>query len=62
MASLFREQMTISDVPAFTLELMCDGGLRTVVTLSEPVYSRLSVLQSVIANVLESSCSLSYRT
>lgn len=38
-----------------------DGGLGTVVPLSEPVYWRLTALQSVIANALESNCSLNHR-
>lgn len=38
-----------------------DGGMGTVVPVSEPVYWRLTALQSVMANALESNCSLSQR-
>jgi len=38
-----------------------DGGLGSVVPLSEPVYWRLTALQSVLANALESDCALSWR-
>ena len=38
-----------------------DGGLGSVVPLSEPVYWRLMALQSVMANALESDCALSHR-
>jgi cleavage and polyadenylation specificity factor subunit 1 len=38
-----------------------DGGLSSVVPLSEPVFWRLTALQSVLANALESDCSLSHR-
>jgi cleavage and polyadenylation specificity factor subunit 1 len=38
-----------------------DGGMSAVVPLSEPVYWRLTALQSVLANALESDCALSPR-
>jgi len=38
-----------------------DGGYGAVVPLSEPVYWRLTALQSVMVNALESDCSLSQR-
>lgn len=38
-----------------------DGGMHSVVPVSEPVFWRLTALQSVIANALESDCSLSHR-
>eukprot|EP00980_Cylindrotheca_fusiformis_P001962 scaffold443_cov125-Cylindrotheca_fusiformis.AAC.11 len=38
-----------------------DGGYGSVVPLSEPIYWRLTALQSVMANALESDCSLSQR-
>jgi cleavage and polyadenylation specificity factor subunit 1 len=38
-----------------------DGGVGSIVPLSEPVYWRLMALQSVMANALESDCSLSQR-
>jgi cleavage and polyadenylation specificity factor subunit 1 len=38
-----------------------DGGYSAVVPLSEPVYWRLTALQSVIVNALESDCGLSHR-
>ena len=38
-----------------------DGSLGAVVPVSEPVYWRLTALQSVITNALESNCSLSHR-
>jgi cleavage and polyadenylation specificity factor subunit 1 len=38
-----------------------DGGFGAIVPLSEPVYWRLTALQSVMANALESDCALSHR-
>lgn len=38
-----------------------DGGFHSIVPLSEPVYWRLTGLQSVMANALESDCALSQR-
>ncbi|VEU41818.1 unnamed protein product [Pseudo-nitzschia multistriata] len=38
-----------------------DGGYHSVVPLSEPVYWRMTALQSVLANALESDCALSRR-
>lgn len=38
-----------------------DGGYGAVVPLSEPIYWRLTALQSVMVNALESDCSLSQR-
>eukprot|EP00537_Pseudo-nitzschia_pungens_P008215 CAMPEP_0172362906 /NCGR_PEP_ID=MMETSP1060-20121228/6404_1 /TAXON_ID=37318 /ORGANISM="Pseudo-nitzschia pungens, Strain cf. cingulata" /LENGTH=1509 /DNA_ID=CAMNT_0013085515 /DNA_START=17 /DNA_END=4546 /DNA_ORIENTATION=- len=38
-----------------------DGGFHSVVPLSEPVYWRMTALQSVLANALESDCALSRR-
>ena len=38
-----------------------DGGYISVVPLSEPVYWRMTALQSVLANALESDCALSQR-
>lgn len=38
-----------------------DGGYGCVVPLSEPIYWRLTALQSVMVNALESDCSLSQR-
>lgn len=38
-----------------------DGGLGGVVPLSEPVYWRLTALQSVMSNALEGDCALSPR-
>ena len=38
-----------------------DGGYCSVVPLSEPVYWRLTALQSVLVNALESDCALSHR-
>lgn len=38
-----------------------DGGIGAVVPISEPVYWRLTALQSVMANALESDCALSHR-
>jgi cleavage and polyadenylation specificity factor subunit 1 len=38
-----------------------EGGYGAVVPLSEPVYWRLTALQSVMVNALESDCSLSQR-
>lgn len=38
-----------------------DGGFGAVIPLSEPVYWRLTALQSVMANALESNCALSQR-
>jgi cleavage and polyadenylation specificity factor subunit 1 len=38
-----------------------DGGYASVVPLSEPIYWRLTALQSVMVNALESDCSLSQR-
>ncbi|CAB9502941.1 and polyadenylation specificity factor subunit 1 [Seminavis robusta] len=38
-----------------------DGGFGAIIPLSEPVYWRLAALQSVMANALESDCSLSQR-
>ncbi len=38
-----------------------DGGYCSVVPLSEPVYWRMTALQSVLANALESDCALSQR-
>jgi hypothetical protein len=38
-----------------------DGGYSSVVPLSEPVYWRLTALQSVLVNALESDCSLNHR-
>ena len=38
-----------------------DGGLGSIVPLSEPVFWRLTALQSVMANALETNCALSPR-
>ena len=38
-----------------------DGGYCSVVPLSEPVYWRMTALQSVLVNALESDCALSQR-
>ena len=38
-----------------------DGGFSCVVPLSEPIYWRLTALQSVIVNALDSDCALSHR-
>jgi hypothetical protein len=38
-----------------------DGGMGAVVPLSEPVYWRLTALQSIVANALESDCALAPR-
>jgi len=38
-----------------------DGGVGVAVPLSEPVYWRLTALQSVMANALESNCALNQR-
>lgn len=38
-----------------------DGGLGSLVPVSEPVFWRLTALQSVISNAIESDCSLSHR-
>jgi cleavage and polyadenylation specificity factor subunit 1 len=38
-----------------------DGGFGAVLPLSEQVYWRLTALQSVMSNALESSCALSHR-
>ncbi|KAG7357145.1 CPSF A subunit region-domain containing protein [Nitzschia inconspicua] len=38
-----------------------DGGYSSVVPLSEPVFWRLTALQSVLVNALESDCALSHR-
>jgi cleavage and polyadenylation specificity factor subunit 1 len=38
-----------------------DGGYGTVIPLSEPVYWRLTALQSVMVNAIESDCALSQR-
>jgi cleavage and polyadenylation specificity factor subunit 1 len=38
-----------------------DGGIASVVPVSEPVYWRLMALQSVMANALESNCALNQR-
>jgi cleavage and polyadenylation specificity factor subunit 1 len=38
-----------------------DGGYSAVVPLSEPVYWRLTALQSVLVNALESDCALNHR-
>jgi cleavage and polyadenylation specificity factor subunit 1 len=38
-----------------------DGGYGAVVPLSEPIYWRLTALQSVMVNALESDCALSHR-
>jgi len=38
-----------------------DGGYCSVVPMSEPVYWRMTALQSVLANALESDCALSQR-
>lgn len=38
-----------------------DGGVGTIVPLSEPVYWRLMALQSVMANALDSDCALNPR-
>eukprot|EP00536_Pseudo-nitzschia_multiseries_P002927 jgi/Psemu1/184691/e_gw1.41.175.1 len=38
-----------------------DGGYHSIVPLSEPVYWRMTALQSVLANALESDCALSRR-
>jgi len=38
-----------------------DGGYGAVVPLSEPIYWRLTALQSVLVNALESDCALSHR-
>ena len=38
-----------------------DGGMSSIVPVSEPVYWRMLALQSVLANALESSASLSPR-
>jgi cleavage and polyadenylation specificity factor subunit 1 len=38
-----------------------DGGFGAITPLSEPVYWRFAALQSVMANALESDCSLSQR-
>jgi hypothetical protein len=38
-----------------------DGGLGTIVPVSEPVYWRLTALQSIMVNALESDASLSQR-
>jgi cleavage and polyadenylation specificity factor subunit 1 len=39
-----------------------DGGIGSVVPLSEPVFWRLTALQSVMANALETNCALSQRS
>jgi cleavage and polyadenylation specificity factor subunit 1 len=38
-----------------------DGGMGAVVALSEPIYWRLTALQSILANALESDCALAPR-
>ena len=38
-----------------------DGGIGGVVPLSEPVFWRLTALQSVMANALEANCALNHR-
>lgn len=38
-----------------------DGSLGSIVPLSEPTYWRLTALQSVMSNALESNCALSHR-
>lgn len=38
-----------------------DGGYHSVVPLSEPIYWRMTALQSVLANAIESDCALSRR-
>jgi cleavage and polyadenylation specificity factor subunit 1 len=38
-----------------------DGGYGAVIPLSEPIYWRLTALQSVMVNALESDCALSHR-
>ena len=38
-----------------------DGGFGTITPLSEPVYWRLTALQSVMVNAIESDCALSQR-
>lgn len=38
-----------------------DGGFGSIVPLSEPIYWRLTALQSVLVNALESDCALSHR-
>jgi cleavage and polyadenylation specificity factor subunit 1 len=39
-----------------------DGGVGSIVPLSEPVYWRLVALQSVMSNALDSDCALNHRT
>lgn len=38
-----------------------DGGYGSIIPLSEPIYWRLTALQSVMVNALESDCALSHR-
>jgi cleavage and polyadenylation specificity factor subunit 1 len=38
-----------------------DGGILAVIPLSEPVYWRLTALQTILANALESDCALNRR-
>ena len=38
-----------------------DGGIHSIVPLSEPTYWRMMALQSVMANALETNCSLNQR-
>lgn len=39
-----------------------DGGFQSIAPLSEPLFWRLTALQSVIANALESNCALSQKS
>ncbi len=38
-----------------------DGSVGSIISLSEPVFWRLTALQSVMSNALESNCALSHR-